>query len=48
MIAGENNLVPAMVEQYEKAFLRVMNLQTDADSLKEAILVSLPLFAVSV
>lgn len=47
MIAGQNNIPKEIVAQYEISLLNISTIQTDADTFRETISESLPLFAVS-
>ncbi|KAF2477292.1 uncharacterized protein BDR25DRAFT_45253, partial [Lindgomyces ingoldianus] len=47
LIVGENALPFDIVVQYEEALLKVAGLQTDANSSRQTLQISLPLFAVS-
>jgi hypothetical protein len=47
LIAGENNLLDSIVEQYEAALLNITALQGGKSSVRELLTTSLPIFAVS-
>jgi uncharacterized membrane protein YeiH len=47
LIAGENNLLDNIVEQYEAALLNITALQGGKSSVRELLTTSLPIFAVS-